>query len=74
MLRLGPSLHYAKGWNFQSFLVQLTVLGPIEGWVLGTSVFLDKSFPAPQVDRRALGSSRTILVVLRPLLSIEVTK
>ena len=64
MLRLGPSLHCAKGWNFQSFLMQLTVVGPIEGWVLGTSVFLDKSFPAPQVDRRVLGSSRTILVVL----------
>lgn len=74
MLRLGPSLHCAKDWNFHSFLVQLTVLGTIEGWVLGTSVFLDKSFPAPQVDRRVLGSSRTILVVLRFLLSIEVTK
>lgn len=70
MLRLGPSLHCARGWNFQSFLMQLTVVGP------GTSVFLDKSFPAPQVDRRVLGSSRTILVVLRLrlLLSIEVTK
>lgn len=40
MLRLGPSMSHAKAW---SFLQQLTLLRPMEGWVFRTSC----SFPAP---------------------------